>query len=145
MNQFTSENKAGLASASATRSGSALQKKRPAQPDLHLRNSFAPSRVRVLCSPPLSSAILFLLTSILLPLSASAAPAPTSAKPSFAVYPPTINLETSRDEQSIVISHTSPTGISTDITSQATLKIADENIAKLDKAVIHPVSDGTTQ
>ncbi len=43
----------------------------------------------------------------------------------IAVYPPDINLETSRDRQSFVVQLTQPDGITRDVTAQAQVTFAN--------------------
>ena len=67
-----------------------------------------------------------------------AAPAPVPAAPpvvgpKVAVYPPDINLETSRDRQSFVVQLTQPDGITRDITEQSQITFANPALVKLDK------------
>ena len=63
----------------------------------------------------------------------------------IAVYPPDINLETSRDRQSFVVQLTQPDGITRDVTEQAQVTFANPALVKLDRAVLYPVADGTTE
>src|SRR5438309_6988660 len=63
----------------------------------------------------------------------------------IAVYPPDINLETSRDRQSFVVQLTQPDGITRDVTAQAQVTFANPALVKLDKFVVLPVADGTTE
>jgi len=63
----------------------------------------------------------------------------------IAVYPPDINLETSRDRQSFVVQLTQADGITRDVTAQAQVSFANPALVKLDKAMIYPVADGATE
>src|SRR5215203_5663297 len=63
----------------------------------------------------------------------------------IAVYPPDINLETSRDRQSFVVQHTQPDGITRDVTAQAQVSFANPALVKLDKFYVYPVADGATE
>ncbi len=63
----------------------------------------------------------------------------------IAVYPPDINLETSRDRQSFVVQLTQPDGITRDVTAQARVNFTNPSLVKLDKFTVLPVSDGTTE
>jgi hypothetical protein len=63
----------------------------------------------------------------------------------IAVYPPDINLETSRDRQSFVVQLTQPDGITRDVTAQAQITFANPALVKLDKFFVYPVEDGTTE
>ncbi len=53
----------------------------------------------------------------------------------IAVYPPDINLETSRDRQSFVVQLTQPDGITRDVTAQAQVTFANPALVKLDKVL----------
>ena len=64
----------------------------------------------------------------------------------IAVYPPDINLETSRDRQSFVVQLTQPDGITRDVTAQAQVTFANPALVKLDNAIyVYPVADGATE
>ena len=69
----------------------------------------------------------------LLSLASSAFSAATSVAQTIAVYPPDINLETSRDRQSFVVQLTQPDGITRDVTAQAQVAFANPALVKLDK------------
>ncbi|MGL6095809.1 MAG: DUF1549 and DUF1553 domain-containing protein [Fimbriiglobus sp.] len=75
--------------------------------------------------------------------------APVFATPAvgqtIAVYPPDVNLETARDRQAVVVQLTQPDGITRDVTDQATIAVANPALAKVDKNVVLPVADGTTE
>src|SRR4051812_42123027 len=74
--------------------------------------------------------------------SAAPKPAPTTG---LQVFPPDINLETSRDTQSIVAKFTEPGGITRDVTSQCKFELANPALAKIEAGVAHPLADGTTE
>lgn len=63
----------------------------------------------------------------------------------IAVYPPDINLETSRDKQSFVVQLTQPDGITRDVTAHAQITFANPSLVKLDKFTVLPVADGATE
>ena len=63
----------------------------------------------------------------------------------IAVYPPDINLETSRDRQSFVVQLTQADGITRDVTAQAQVTFANPALVKLDKFYVLPVADGVTE
>src|SRR5262249_61117964 len=63
----------------------------------------------------------------------------------IAVYPPDINLETSRDRQSFVVQLAQPDGITRDVTAQAQVSFAKPELVRLDKFHVYPVPDGTTE
>ncbi len=67
------------------------------------------------------------------------------AGPKVAVYPPDINLETSRDRQSFIVQLTQTDGITRDITEQSQISFANPALVKLDKFTVLPLSDGVTE
>ena len=75
----------------------------------------------------------------------------TFAMPTFAhgqtvaVYPPDINLETARDRQAFIVQLTQPDGITRDLTDQSQVTFANPALVKLEKNVLLPVADGTTE
>jgi hypothetical protein len=76
--------------------------------------------------------------------------APDQSKPatstvSFDVYPPDVNLLTSRDDQSIVVRTTDADGVSHDITHKVEYSLSDPKIARVEKNVVTPLADGETQ
>ncbi|HUE69765.1 MAG TPA: DUF1549 domain-containing protein [Pirellulaceae bacterium] len=62
----------------------------------------------------------------------------------LAVYPPDINLNTKADLQRFIIVATRDDGVTLDVTSQATVKIAADNLVRQDKNVLFPAADGQT-
>jgi hypothetical protein len=64
---------------------------------------------------------------------------------SVEVFPPDINLFTTRGRQSFVVKATYSDGITRDVTAEAKNSIANPAIAKLDKNTIYPVADGATE
>jgi len=78
-----------------------------------------------------------------------AAPAVGTAPPAVvgvkvAVYPPDINLETSRDKQTFVVQVTELSGITRDVTEQAQITFSNPALVKRDNFTITPVTDGVT-
>ena len=70
---------------------------------------------------------------------------PTFAQ-SIAVYPPDINLETSRDTQSFVVQLTEPNGITRDVSALAQVSFANSALAEVDdRFTVHPKADGQTE
>ena len=71
----------------------------------------------------------------------------TSAPPAtnLSVFPPQIDLSTTRDYQSFVAVIRRPDDITLDVTAAATWKLADESFAKLEGNRIVPVADGETE
>jgi hypothetical protein len=77
---------------------------------------------------------------------AAAVPTPAPAPAGkLAVYPPDINLETSRDYQGYVVQWTQPDGLTRDVTDQATAALANPAMAKVEKAKVLPLADGATE
>jgi hypothetical protein len=74
------------------------------------------------------------------------APLPASATGhKIAVYPPDINLETSRDKQSFIVQLTQPDGITRDITDQAQVSFTNPALVKREGNVLTPLADGATE
>jgi hypothetical protein len=63
---------------------------------------------------------------------------------SLAVYPDHITLETKRDFHAFVAIATSTDDVSTDVTSKATIVLADPSLAALNGRTLTPLKDGTT-
>ncbi len=82
----------------------------------------------------------FALPTLALLLAVGVAPAQT-----VAVYPPDVNLETSQDRQAFVVQLTQPDGVTRDITDSAQVSFANPGLVKLEKNVVLPVADGTTE
>src|SRR5437868_7851331 len=74
-------------------------------------------------------------------LCASAAQAQVTT---LAVYPPEVNLSTSRAKASFVVQATYADGITRDVTSQAAVKLVNPAVCKLDKNQLTPLADGVT-
>src|SRR4051812_48639815 len=64
---------------------------------------------------------------------------------SLNVYPPEINLTTSRSQQMFVVQATYADGITRDLTAQAQVRLANPTLVKLDKNVLTPLADGVTE
>jgi hypothetical protein len=64
--------------------------------------------------------------------------------PTLEVYPPDIHLYSSRAQQRLVVRAVFPDGITRDVTSEAQITLADNKLVKLDKSVLTPLADGTT-
>ncbi|MBS0210673.1 MAG: DUF1549 domain-containing protein [Planctomycetes bacterium] len=76
-----------------------------------------------------------------LPAALEAAPTITKVE----VFPPELNLTTSRDRQSFVVVAERSDGVTLDVTSQAKAKLADGKIAKIEGSTVLPVADGSTK
>lgn len=76
-----------------------------------------------------------------------AAPAPVKPAPKMVklnVYPPEIQLTTSRDRQSVIAQAVFDNGLTQDVTSQIQFKAAQPGIVRFDKNVVYPENDGET-
>src|SRR6267378_3521072 len=60
------------------------------------------------------------------------------------VFPPDISLTTSRARQAFVVKGTYADGITRDVTTQAKVTVANPALVRLDKNVVHPMTDGAT-
>jgi hypothetical protein len=78
-----------------------------------------------------------------------ATPAPAkseAAKPAeIRVFPPDVQLTTARDRQSLVVQARYADGLTRDVTTEAKFTLANSSLARLDKATLYPVADGSTQ
>ncbi|HEV3117817.1 MAG TPA: DUF1549 and DUF1553 domain-containing protein [Gemmataceae bacterium] len=61
------------------------------------------------------------------------------------VFPPEINLATSRARQMFIVKATYADGITRDVTAEAKATFANPALARLEKNVVYPVADGATQ
>jgi len=61
------------------------------------------------------------------------------------VYPKEIQLNTSRDRQSVVVQAEYSNGITRDVSGEAKLSLENSALVKMDGAMLHPASDGTTR
>ncbi len=61
------------------------------------------------------------------------------------VYPPTVNLETKRDAQRVIVVATRPDGVTVDVTDEAQWKLADPSLVRKEGNILRPVKDGTTE
>src|SRR2546421_6836562 len=68
-----------------------------------------------------------------------------AALTSVEVFPPEINLATSRARQMFIVKATYADGITRDVTSEAKAVFANPALARIDKNVIYPTADGGTQ
>jgi hypothetical protein len=60
-------------------------------------------------------------------------------------YPPSIHLCSANARQQLVIQATSPDGITRDVTTQASLTLADPKLARLEHGLLFPLADGQTE
>ncbi len=61
------------------------------------------------------------------------------------VFPPEINLTTSRAAQSVIVRLTQPNGVTRDLTGEATYALSDPKLAKVDGHTVKPLADGSCQ
>ena len=73
----------------------------------------------------------------------SASPLLAADAAPFQVYPDSVNLNTSRDLQSLVVQVVRPDGVTLDVTGQATFAASDAKLVKIDRHVVRPLADGT--
>lgn len=101
------------------------------------------------------------LVSLLLPSSSGHAAEPDPASPNAAavtskgapnrstveltVYPPSIDLSTSRDYQSFIAVVRRDDGVTHDVTEAANWKVADETLGRIEGNQLQPVADGETE
>ncbi len=64
---------------------------------------------------------------------------------SLECYPPSISLSTTKGSQRIVVQATYADGVTKDVTAQAHLVLANNKLARLERGVLLPVTDGKTQ
>jgi hypothetical protein len=62
----------------------------------------------------------------------------------LAVYPPEVNLSTSRAKASFIIQATYADGITRDVTFQAAIRLASPAVCKLERNQLTPLADGVT-
>jgi hypothetical protein len=76
---------------------------------------------------------------------AGTASAQTPTLTALNVYPPDVNLATTRDRQSFIVQAAFSDGITRDVTAEAKMTLANPALVKLDKNVLYPVADGDTE
>ncbi len=62
----------------------------------------------------------------------------------LAVFPPEVNMATARGRQSFAVQATYADGITRDVTEQATIRLANPAVVRLEKNVLSPLIDGVT-
>jgi hypothetical protein len=60
------------------------------------------------------------------------------------VYPPNVQLETSRDRQAVIVVATRDDGVTLDVTAAAKLSLGDAKLARLEGNTLYPAADGQT-
>ena len=73
------------------------------------------------------------------------AQAPATALTSLDVFPPELNLNTSRSRQSFIVQALYADGLTRDVTAEAKIAVANPALVKLDKNIVYPVADGATE
>jgi hypothetical protein len=76
------------------------------------------------------------------PASAQQPPAPAPAK--IEVFPPDINLATTRDRQLVVVQATYPDGVTRDVTAESTIAPANPALLRREGNTFWPAADGET-
>src|SRR5688500_7615341 len=77
-----------------------------------------------------------------------AAPAASSASATksdapFQVFPPDVNLETSRDYQNLIVKITRADGVTRDVTAEAKFSVSDSKLATIEGSTVRPAGDGS--
>jgi hypothetical protein len=92
--------------------------------------------------------LVFAGTRLLLEQRSTAAVGPSArakvALTDLKVYPEAIQLTTRGDRQSFIVQAAFSDGSTRDVTAQAEISLANKTLARLDKAVLHPLADGRT-
>lgn len=70
---------------------------------------------------------------------------PQATPASLNVYPPSVQLKTQRDRQSLVVQAVYEDGLTADVTEHVEMQLADSSLARLEKATLYPAADGSTQ
>src|SRR5579885_1432644 len=73
------------------------------------------------------------------------AAAENRARATLNAYPPDIRLDTAKATQRMVVQLVEPSGITRDVTAQASYKLANPKLARMDRGLMLPVSDGRTE
>jgi hypothetical protein len=60
------------------------------------------------------------------------------------VYPPNVQLETSRDRQALIVVATRDDGVTLDVTGEAKMALADAKLARIEQSTLYPAADGKT-
>ncbi|HEY1067325.1 MAG TPA: DUF1549 domain-containing protein [Pirellulales bacterium] len=63
----------------------------------------------------------------------------------IAVYPPDVELATSRDRQSLVVQATYSNGVTRDVTGESQITVGNGALVKLQGATLYPTADGATE
>ncbi|HMC66962.1 MAG TPA: DUF1549 domain-containing protein, partial [Gemmataceae bacterium] len=85
------------------------------------------------------------LSLVALGLLACAALAQAPVQTTLEVFPPDISMVTSRARQSFIVKATFADGITRDVTAEAKVSLSNPALVRLDKNVIYPVADGSTE
>ena len=88
-----------------------------------------------------SSFVIPLILAVLIALPLHAAPKLTTLQ----ALPPDLQLAAQQDRQSIVVQATYDDGVTRDVTDKASFSLADKSLARLDRATLHPLADGSTE
>lgn len=77
-------------------------------------------------------------------LAAGVGNARAQAPAKMEVFPPDVNLNTSRDRQSYIVMITRPDGVTLDVTAEAKVTVAQPNLVRVEGNVLYPAADGQT-
>ncbi|HEX7378439.1 MAG TPA: DUF1549 and DUF1553 domain-containing protein [Pirellulales bacterium] len=94
-----------------------------------------------LCITSLRFSVIALLLALIFASPDALADAPLAK---VEVFPPDVELSTSRDRQKFIVVATRADGVTLDVTSQAQAKLANPALAKLDGGTLYPLADGQT-
>lgn len=61
------------------------------------------------------------------------------------VYPKEVHLKSKGDRQSFVVQATDQSGLTTDVTKECKVELADGNLARIENFTVYPVADGQTE
>ncbi|MBX3412987.1 MAG: DUF1553 domain-containing protein [Pirellulales bacterium] len=86
-----------------------------------------------------------LLAVLLLAVPALAAASDAKSIVKIGVYPPDVQLTTSRDRQPFIVQGVRADDVTLDITDEVQVKLLDPALARLEGNVLYPVADGETQ
>jgi hypothetical protein len=76
------------------------------------------------------------------PAAATVQPSAPAGPGPFEVYPPDVNLESSRDYQNLIVKISRPDGVTTDVTADSKFEISDSKLARVDGHCVYPQADG---
>ena len=78
-------------------------------------------------------------------IAAHVSAAESSQPASLNVYPANVQLTTIRDRQSVIVQATYPDGVTRDVTADASFKLTNDKLARLEKSELYPQAEGTCE